>query len=1590
MRLQSNRERYLHSKGALPHASSHRVYCVCDCCAVDDLQAQIPELERLAKLAKPKLLKLVRRQTIACSSSSSSDEVPPARVSLDASEQLHRQAKPPVARKRVAAKASGTKRKAAVDPWDTDLGRRISADGSRVRGRPAVDRRSTPGHSADVAIELDDSGVEESQGDSSPEGESGDGEGSEGETSGGESDEGESERRDAGADPHGFVLGGPSEGRKRPRQPRQQSLVGWFARARRRTRPVAGSPGEPPVAHEQAVDADERPAQGFFMRRPRTHAPPVHAPHGRLQPMPHAADASRSRAAADAADAAEDERSAPHAAILPRPRSLPRRGWRGFEAFVLPRMETVAAADQQAAAPAPAAPAASAAPAPVQRASWAASVPARAPAARTGRSKRKRNLPRSTAQRVNDSAGRPAPAADPLCFLSKEPPRLLPLATGARVASLEPILDGATRPSAKSTERSLQPGKQLCERLPSLFALCNSRLALLQVLHQLGREAMAAEGASLRAAAAYLASFLPRLHSAIAATVSALGEERLKPADVGILADALANELALLRTQGPIWSLLPSNCEGDGAGDALSRGHLQLRWVCLHWLRRLSAREDSAERCAPLLANQARAVASECLPLAGDTPNHHGVRAPLPRVALSAEPDALADRPVMALWHELRLALDGAKPVNAHASGPGEEGMTPFWGLLSELLGDAANTLATPYGRLPATALQKLGWQWRCLAYLAPLYGLNEDLVVVHPGSWPHGCWPLVRQMLESSRLHPEGALGSTAADADQADKASQLLLRLCCELTARWPPNAGLAHVVWQWQWQSAPAWRCCVLHEDAALPDLAAWCSAEAQGRALEQAPGDNCCLLALRFLAEQLRTASPLKRGAGLSKLMAWMEGKINAQREAAACVVTSCLDPAQAGNEGKRATPWQIVVSLLLWVELRCAAPAAQEQHKERVLTKASDWLNMLSVRTVTTMAHRRMVVTTQARLVNIAQDAAVSTSRLSSGLNDMVYTLARAQVDGAESGDEGCRVLLFALERCAALLWRRSASSSPGGETALLGSGLALLVRRGSPELCSSALHVLEAALDAACPTSVERPAGVVRWCETLCTALSDIPWWQGERSPMQERLEATRLAADAPAALNLELFECWARAEALLLRSANRPTELLRSRLSVLSHKHHGQPSEDATLSSDAQLQAILLRQRRRAVPCTFLASFLRHCAGSPGRSDALVSSLWACYGEDIEQLWFCAMVDPAVHPVRQQDLSSQLRALGSSLPDAAVAQSALLPALQALPAADFAFRDSFTVSNRTAVLLRVLGSLATMLPPVKLGGNKAKLERAERSLRPAVSLLTRRLEEAEKLDSLHSRGAAVHVSAETPASAQLAYRVARELWGLPHVLKCNGGHMVTPLVDKLLLRAAPTGCEPALMELLPTALAGMCEAGSDMQVYMQRKICEVVLRFRERPGSRAAISSVADNPRLKCELVRGLVLPRLQPHDPASKSTQDHIHTVLDALLELRRLMQATPNARAPVGPVAVPSATDHLKAAELVLPYLLRLAVLTGLQTAAECKLSIDLQHALLKLLGASPAGISLLEQLETQHSSLVTADLVLEVRSSLGANP
>jgi len=111
-------------------------------------------------------------------------------------------------------------------------------------------------------------------------------------------------------------------------------------------------------------------------------------------------------------------------------------------------------------------------------------------------------------------------------------------------------------------------------------------------------------------------------------------------------------------------------------------------------------------------------------------------------------------------------------------------------------------------------------------------------------------------------------------------------------------------------------------------------------------------------------------------------------------------------------------------------------------------------------------------------------------------------------------------------------------------------------------------------------------------------------------------------------------------------------------------------------------------------------------------------------------------------------------------------------------------------------VLLRALGSLAALLPPVKLGGSKAKLERAERALRPAVSLLTRRLEEAAKLDSLRSRGAAAYVSAETAESVRLAYGVARELWALPHVLKCNGGQMVRPLVDGLLLRPAPAGCE--------------------------------------------------------------------------------------------------------------------------------------------------------------------------------------------------
>ena len=73
------------------------------------------------------------------------------------------------------------------------------------------------------------------------------------------------------------------------------------------------------------------------------------------------------------------------------------------------------------------------------------------------------------------------------------------------------------------------------------------------------------------------------------------------------------------------------------------------------------------------------------------------MRAPLPQGACSAAPDAPAHRPVMALWHELRLALDGLRPAAAHAGAPGEEGVTPFWAVLAELLGEPSTTLATPY-----------------------------------------------------------------------------------------------------------------------------------------------------------------------------------------------------------------------------------------------------------------------------------------------------------------------------------------------------------------------------------------------------------------------------------------------------------------------------------------------------------------------------------------------------------------------------------------------------------------------------------------------------------------------------------------------------------------------------------------------------------------------------------------------------------------------------------------------------------------------------------------------------------------------------
>ncbi len=1337
----------------------------------------------------------------------------------------------------------------------------------------------------------------------------GSGDGDDGDDESEDDDEGEGEDSDDGddgdeservSDPYGFVLGSAAS-RKRPRRPaapareRDPGLLAYFERARRRAGHQSGARAP---ARQLSVASDDGPKQDFSMHQPRERARRVVTPRPRRQPD-------------------TPERDEPPRATVPRRGSAPRRGNQQRLDEVCSRM--------QARSVAPAAPAEPARP---RRAASASSLPATAPTRRAaGRSRRFRPPQQNAA------------AVHPLRYLGDPPPRLLPLAAGTRLASLEPTFDGAASPTAGLVEAVsryawLQTGEQLCDKLPGLFQLCNSGLALLQLLHRVGRDVRKAQAESIRATAGDLAFFLPRLHAALAATVPSLGT-----ADAaGRLAQALVHELTLLRAQGPIASLLPVDCRGDdGAEDALARGHLQLRWVCLRWLRRLSEREDFARRCAPHLAHEADATVAELLPLAGDTPTQRGVRAPLPgQHAPCVEPDAPADRPVMALWHELRLALDGARPAEAgapSAPGPADE-MTPFWQLLTTRLGAAATTLDTPHGTLPVTAQQRVGWQWRCLAYVAPLYGLDDSLSASHAASWPHGGWPLVRQMLENSRLNPEASLpaGAEGSRAAGPNEVGRLLLRLCCDLSARWPPHKGdLAYTVWTWQWQLPPVRRAGTLLEDTALPDLAAWCSREQtdRPRALDQDPSDSCRTLALRFLVEQLLAARVPTRI--ISKLSSWADGRAKGEDAGSA----GALHPAAAagageGSSGKGDVFWGLVEAALLVAEM--------QPGNARALENGSRWLKTLfAVGPHAPPWRLRVLVEAQAQLVKAAQRKPANTPAPARGLNEMVLTLAKAPNE-APSG-----LLEKALEHCTLLLSEAAAASSPGGATDLLGGGVAHLVRRGQPGLCSYALRVVEAALEAAQSTSGA-------WGEALGAALLAPPWWQGERSPMQERLETAagsrqhepRVGAlDAPPPeLSESLVECWARTEAFLLGRHDRPEEMLGTRAAVLRGKG--------------------------ALPCTFLAALLRHCSRLPERGDALRASVWARYGSDIERLWFCAMVDPA--PAQQQALSSQLHSLAGVLPSADVVQSPLLSALKALPAADLEPSGSSDWHRATA-LGRVLRSLAAQLP---LGGDapRALLERAETSLRPAVMGLRRCLE-----------------GAEASTSARVAYGMAAELWrALPHVLRLNNGMMVKPLLVDVLLRPAPVGSESALLDLLPVALTGMCEVASTMQSYVQRMLCTVATHFLKLPGEPprdTVLGSAADNPRLMAYLLRGLVLPHLQPHASASQPFCDHAYAVLAGLRVLKMLLlEAVPSVPSPLGGV-VP---DHLAPMELVLPPLLRLAVRTGLQTGPACKLSFDVLCDLLTLLRSAPAGASSrLAQLEAR--SPARSELLGEVLAFLG---
>ncbi|KAL3932367.1 MAG: hypothetical protein SGPRY_000733 [Prymnesium sp.] len=687
--------------------------------------------------------------------------------------------------------------------------------------------------------------------------------------------------------------------------------------------------------------------------------------------------------------------------------------------------------------------------------------------------------------------------------LELSPVKLPAISLGVRLASLAPVQCASPHAAPRSNhlEDSEDPdlSSSVLERDrplgPQLSSIFENLATLLDVLkgHAPGFSEQPEQTIKR------VTDVIYALHAKFTAEFPSLQDATDDSTDLRQFVDTVAREVTALCDRYPleVWidfnQSLTARPTGDQSnGENVSRvlrALLQLRWLGLEWLHLLSTKAAARDQISRHLEEHARRTASELIPLIAVLPDAHTLEAS----------DSLIDRPLLALWHRLLMALDqpGGSVVNTVPAV-----LTPFWQLVNRELCGAQTIIPKPvtlpkHAKAHSVPMHMLQWRLRCVCTLLPLYSLEPE----EGGQELRGCtrllapnWLLLDDLLGEplSVLHrascsiddPSAAVPPVPSEAciAQAREAATIILRLCCDLSSVWTSSFDAALTIWKRH--PPPSSPCGSSRAHHWFPPFERWrCklnASEVSGSPVFAASNwttpDDVRTLALRFLtAGMLSVASSgddkqLKRAR--SKLQSWASSR-----------AMKVLCPATHRWVEEGGGGWQVGCIDNVWSHVAALLAFAE--------STSMDDLNAIAqiVKSVGSKLSLRdsgnlpslMVFEAQVRLMQCAQN--IGQAQLEKISCELVRTMSELMASrgsvAATSKKIGCHqrerahgeddIVLVVLERCSKLLQQvpKLPSSNDGGERLLLSKELAAVVRAGPTTLCLSALRVLAAALDSA-------------------------------------------------------------------------------------------------------------------------------------------------------------------------------------------------------------------------------------------------------------------------------------------------------------------------------------------------------------------------------------------------------------------------------------------------------------------------------------------------------------------------------------------